>query len=289
MVSLDKWDENSIKIKILLKGYSGTGKTRVCAKIAGILARKGYDVLYVDGEGGADREMKILKKELTIEEMKRIEYEQFKDYKKMVSIIEENINKKGDRLKLIIVDPMKLIEIARLSARDIYLAQGSAPSGYGMKDIKNKDSFDLSGTAYQLATTMVLKFLNDVVNYKQDIICTLMIKETTREEYKYKNEYDGTFDYVFETLAEPHGGNMVFKSYPKKRRGAKTPDARLIDDLLGEIVGIFKEKYASPQITEQVQQTKQILPKQIEQQEPQIEQVPQSEGESHDDTSVNNA
>lgn len=257
MVSLDEWDDTQIKIKILLKGSSGTGKTRVCTKIAGILARKGYNCLYLDGEKGAEKEFKNLKKDLTKEEMKRINYVYFKDYKEMVSSIIENINKKGDKLKLIVVDPMRLIEIARLSARDIYLAQGSAPSGYGMKDIKNKDSFDLSGTGYQLASTMVLKFLNDLINYNQDIICCLTIKETSKDEYKYKNEYDASFDYVFETLAEPHGNKMVFKSYPKKRRGAKTPDATLIDDLLGEIVAIFKEKYipsSTSIVTEQVQQ-----------------------------------
>lgn len=33
MVSLDEWDETQIKIKILLKGYSGTGKTRICTEI----------------------------------------------------------------------------------------------------------------------------------------------------------------------------------------------------------------------------------------------------------------
>lgn len=243
MTTLEEWDDSQIKIKIFLKGNSGTGKSRNCSKIAGIMAKNGYNVLYLDGEKGAEKEMKVLKQELTSEERKRIEYTHFKDYKEMVKSIDENIKNKGNELKLIIVDPMRLIEICRLTARDIYLAQGSAPSGYGMKDIKNKDSFDLSGTAYQLATTMQLKFLNDLISYSQDIICTLTIKETSREEYKYKNEYDASFDYVFETLAEPHGNIMVYKAYPKKRRGSKTPDATLVGDLLEEIISIFKDKY----------------------------------------------
>lgn len=287
MVSLDEWDESQIKIKILLKGYSGTGKTRACTKLAGILSKKGFDVLYLDGEGGADREMKILKGELTVEERKRIEFEQFKDYKRMVSIIEENIKRKGDRLKLIIIDPMKLVEIARLTARDIYLAQGSAPSGYGMKDIKNKDSFDLSGTGYTLATTMVLKFLNDLVNYRQDIVCTLTIKETSKDEYKYKNEYDGTFDHVYETLAEPHGNKMVFKAYPKKRRGAKTPDATLIDNLFNEIVSIFRDKYSPTPVHEKQENVE--IEIEIEKDKDKEKGMQQGGSETNDGMSINNA
>lgn len=245
MVTLDDWDENQIKIKIFLKGNSGTGKSRICVKMAGIMARSGHQVLYLDGEGGAERELKNLKGELTPEQNRRIEYEKFTNYKEMSEKLAREVTKKGDRLKLVIVDPMKLIDIARLSARDIYLAQGFAPSGYGMKDIKNKDAFDLSGTAYQLATTMVANFLNLITNINQDIICTLTIKETKEKEYKYKNEYDATFDFVYETLAESFNGNLVFKAFPKKRRGAKTTDSVLVDDLLKEVVSIFTEKYSN--------------------------------------------
>lgn len=261
MVTLDDWDETQIKIKIFLKGNSGTGKSRTCVKMAGIMAKGGREVLFLDGEGGAERELKVLKYELTPEERRRIEYEHFSNYKEMFEKIAKEIDKKRDRLKVIIVDPMKLVEISRLSARDIYLAQGSAPSGYGMKEIKNKDSFDLSGTQYQLASTMTLNFLNLIVNCKQDVICTLTIKETKDREYKYRNEYDATFDYVYETLAETQGGSLVFKAFPKKRRGAKTTDSVLIDDLLKEIVGIFREKYTpqtSPQISQQVSIQQQI-------------------------------
>lgn len=246
MVTLDDWDENQIKIKILLKGNSGTGKSRTCVKLAGIMARSGYNVLYMDGEGGAERELKNLKADLSAEQNRRIEYERFGNYKEMSDKLVKEVGQKGDKLKLIIIDPLKLVEIARLSARDIYLEQGFAPSGYGVKDIKNKESFDLSGTSYQLSTTMVAKFLDLIVNVRQDIICTLTIKETKEKEYRYKNEYDATFDFVYETLAESHMGNLVFKAYPKKRRGARTTDSTLVNELLKEIVDIFTEKYSVP-------------------------------------------
>lgn len=243
MVSLDKWDDSQIKIKILLKGFSGTGKTRLCVKIAGIVAKKGYYVLYLDGENGADRELKLLKQELNVEERSRIEYEEFKNYRQMADAIDKNIKEKGSKLKLIIIDPMKLVEIARLSARDLFLGIGSYPWGSGTREIKNKEAFDIMGYLYSVPNRMVLEFLNYIITCEQDIICTLRIPETKDNEYKYKNEYDGTFDFVYETLVETRGNFNIFKAFPKKRRGARIPDAMMIDDLLVEVFGIFREKY----------------------------------------------
>lgn len=246
MVSLDKWDETDIKIKIFLKGFSGSGKTRLCVKMAGILARKGHYVLYLDGENGADRELKILKKELTPEEKSRIEKENFENFKQMFDHIKFHVKNKGDRLKLIIIDTMRLTELARLSARDIFINQGNYPWGSGTREIKNKDAFDVFGYLYGTSNRMEFEFSNYLVTCKQDIICTLRLLPDTKEyAFKYKNTYDGMFDYVYETIVEKGIRNHLdFKAYPSKRRGAITTDVTIIDDLLGEIVGIFKEKYS---------------------------------------------
>jgi hypothetical protein len=245
MVSLDRWDETDIKIKIFLKGFSGTGKTRLCVKMAGIMAKKGYNVLYLDGENGADRELKILKKELTPEENSRIEKEDFENFKQMFDHIKFHVKNKGDKLKLIIIDTMKLTELARLSARDIFLNAGSYPWGSGMREIKNKDAFDVFGYLYGTSNRMELEFTNYLVTCKQDIICTLRLLPDTKDyEFKYKNTYDGIFDYVYETIVERGSKNLNFKAYPSKKRGTSSTDTEMIDDLIGEIVGIFREKYA---------------------------------------------
>lgn len=244
MVTLDKWNETDIKIKIFLKGFSGTGKTRLCVKMAGIMAKKGYNVLYLDGENGADRELKILKRELTPEENSRIEKEDFENFKQMFDHIKFHVKNKGDKLKLIIIDTMKLTELARLSARDIFLNAGSYPWGSGMREIKNKDAFDVFGYLYGTSNRMELEFTNYLVTCKQDIICTLRLLPDTKDyEFKYKNTYDGIFDYVFETFVERGSRSLNFKAYPSKKRGSISTDTMMIDDLLGEIIGIFREKY----------------------------------------------
>lgn len=249
MVSLDRWDETDIKIKIFLKGFSGSGKSRLCVKMAGILARKGHMVLYLDGENGADRELKILKKELTPEENSRIEYESFENFKQMFDHIKFHVKNKGDKLKLIIIDTMRLTELARLSARDIFLNQGSYPWGSGTREIKNKDAFDVFGYLYGTSNRMELEFTNYLVTCTQDIICTLRLLPDSKEyEFKYKYTYDGIFDYVYETIVEKGSRNLNFKAYPSKRRGTSSTDTTIIDDLLGEIVGIFKEKYSKNEV-----------------------------------------
>ena len=249
MVTLDKWDETDIKIKIFLKGFSGTGKTRLCVKMAGLMAKKGHMVLYLDGENGADRELKILKKELTLEESSRIEKEDFENFKQMFDHIKFHVKDKGDKLKLIIIDTMKLTELARLSARDIFLNQGSYPWGSGTKEIKNRDAFDVFGYLYGTSNRMELEFTNYLTTCKQDVICTLRLLPDSKDfEFKYKNTYDGIFDYVFETFVERGGKNLNFKAYPSKKRGSISTDTTMIDNLLGEIINIFKEKYAKNEV-----------------------------------------
>lgn len=264
MVSLDRWDETDIKIKIFLKGFSGSGKTRLCVKMAGILARKGHMVLYLDSENGADRELKILKKELTSEENSRIEYESFENFKQMFDHIKLHVKNKSDKLKLIIIDTMRLTELARLSARDIFLNQGSYPWGSGTREIKNKDAFDVFGYLYGTSNRMELEFTNYLVTCTQDIICTLRLLPDSKEyEFKYKYTYDGIFDYVYETIVEKGSRNLNFKAYPSKRRGAITTNIEMIDDLLGEIVGIFKEKYSKNEVVQGPEQTHSKEPEQM--------------------------
>jgi hypothetical protein len=249
MVSLDKWDETDIKIKIFLKGFSGTGKTRSCVKMAGIMAKNGFHILYLDGENGADRELKLLKKELTTEECSKIEKEDFENFKQMFDHIKFHVKNKGDKLKLIIIDTMKLTELARLSARDIFINQGNYPWGSGIKEIKNKDSFDVFGYLYGTSNRMELEFTNYLTTCKQDVICTLRLLPDSKDfEFKYKTTYDGIFDYVYEMIVERGNKTLNFRAFPIKRRGGITTDITMINDLQGEILGIFKEKYTKNEV-----------------------------------------
>lgn len=260
MPSLRELDiDKELKIKILLKGYSGTGKTRACTNITGTLANEGHCVLYLDQEKGAVKELKNLTKTLDGDALGRIYFEKFKNFAELDDWIniyrkrDEKLEKEGggkenEKIRLLIIDPMPLTELIRASVRDAFVEQGYYyVGGWGevTKEIKNEDLFELRGSMYSIANTWAFNFLNHVANSDCDIICTLMYPTETKEkEYKFKREYDGKFDYVYECIAERDTNKISYKANIIKKRGCITPiSARPIDNLFGDILDIFKEKY----------------------------------------------
>ena len=254
MPSLKDLDINKeLKIKILLKGSSGTGKTVNCTKIAGTLANEGHCVLYLDQEKGAIRELKKLTSILSANALNRIYFEKFTNFTDLDEILEtykksDEKKEEKDRIKLVIIDPMPLVELVRASVRNALIDQGFYyVGGWGeaTKEIKNDDLFELRGSMYSIANTWMFNFLNYIANSEYDLICALMYPTETKDKlYKYRQEYDGKFDFVYETISERDTNSIKFKANVIKKRGCLTPiSAKPIDNLLGELLEIFKEKY----------------------------------------------
>lgn len=231
MVTREELDK-SLNIKILLKGPSGGGKSFACAKIAGYVAGLGWNVLYMDGENGAVRELKKLDDNVLV----NIDRVKFNNYEELVNGIEVIKKEKGDRLKLIIVDPMHLVEIARLSAKDAFYQQGYYYVGEKQVKITNQKTFDLRGYMYQVPNTWVLDFLIDIANTEQDVICTIM----TPNKYDEKTPYDGKFDYVFDMSYDKD--KVEFVAMPMKLRGAEAT-SNPIKNIWSALVDNFKAKY----------------------------------------------
>lgn len=223
------------KLKILLRGPTGTGKTFSCVKIAAEVAGRGWKVLYLDHERGSSEELDKLD-EKTLE---NIIYEDFRNYKQIYGRIKICQEKYKDELKLIIIDPMYLIEMTRLSARDAYLDQGYYYLGEKKVDIDNKETFDLRGFMYQLATTYQLKLLGEITSCDQDIICTLMTPN------KHETDYDGAFSIVFETFNAWVGNQIFYKAIPKKMRGVDLNTLPAIDNPHKKLLEGFVKKYNS--------------------------------------------
>ena len=201
--------EDMYKIKILLKGTTGTGKTMTCVKIAEYVASHDHKVLFLDFERGSVDELLKLDDDV----LTNIIHKDFATYKELFDYIVEY--HKNKEFKLIIIDQMPLKEIARLSARDVYVKQGFYYIGEKKKIIaeEEEDSFDLRGFMYQLPNTWLIKFMNDLVRCNQDLICTLMTPN------KYENEYDGKFSTIVEMFVTYVGQSIIWKAIPKKMRG----------------------------------------------------------------------
>lgn len=223
----------SRKLKIMLKGPTGTGKTYTCVKFAEYVSNKGFKVLYLDQEKGADEELDKLS-DKALENIIRIG---FRNYKEIMDAIKKYTIEEKDKLKLIIIDPMPLIELTRLSARDAFLDQGYYYLGEKKVEIDNKETFDLRGFMYQLATTYQMKLLNEIVNCDQDIVCTLMTPG------KNESAYDGKFSIIFETFAAWVGNQIFYKAMPKKNRGVDLNMMPAIDNPYETLLGSFARKY----------------------------------------------
>lgn len=223
----------SYKLKILLRGPTGSSKTFSCVKFAEYVAGKGWKVLYLDHEKGADEELRKLDDKI-LENIIRVG---FRNYKQIMETIKKHQEEQKDRLKLIIIDPMHLVEMTRLSARDAYLDQGYYYLGEKKVEIDNKDTFDLRGFMYQLATTYQLKLLDEIVNCDQDIVCTLMTPN------KHEIDYDGKFSIVFETYTAWVGNNIYYKAIPKKMRGVDLNTLPAIDNPHAKLLEAFRKKY----------------------------------------------
>ncbi len=225
--------QKKYKLKILLRGVTGTGKTMTCVKIAGEVARRGWKVLYLDHERGSEEELM----KLDDKTLENIIHEDFRDYKQIMDAFKKHKAEQRENLKLIVIDPMYLVEMTRLSARDAYLDQGYYYLGEKKVEIDNKDTFDLRGFMYQLGTTYQMKLMDEIVNCNQDIICTLMTPN------KHETDYDGKFSIVMETFVSWVGNKIYYKAIPKKMRGVDLNAIPAIDDPYKKLLEGFKKKY----------------------------------------------
>ena len=225
--------QKKYKLKVLLRGITGTGKTMTVVKIAEEVAKRGWKVLFLDHERGSEEELM----KLDDKTLENIIHEDFRNYKQIMEAMKKHRTEQKDILKLIIIDPMYLVEMTRLSARDAYLDQGYYYMGEKKVEIDNRDTFDLRGFMYQLGTTYQMKLRDEILSCEQDIVCTLMTPN------KHETAYDGNFSIVFEMFTSWVGNKIYYKAIPKKMRGVDLNAIPAIDDPYRKLLEGFKKKY----------------------------------------------
>lgn len=259
------------KLKILLKGGTSTGKTHCCVKVADTALRAGKKVLYLDHERGSVEEIiRYLELESVKDVKDRVNTRNFfhEDYFAFMDLSEKIKRYLMTGIDLIIIDPMPLLNICRISATDQIKRQGfyyqgdmkvnlvnmTDPEKYlGIKNVDNKITYSLRGWQYSLSNDWETTFKDTLVSITPDIVCTLMLPDE-------KNSLDGCFDYILElskiedplqTQRMDSKGNLVienamsyiYKGIPKKVRGAETKKFSMLTDPYKYIVEIFQNKY----------------------------------------------
>lgn len=281
MVSLEEIKRKR-KIKVLLKGLTATGKTYTCMKIVDALLKANKKILYLDHERGAIEEIINYFEDNKIERNDNFIHEDYFGFTDLV----ENIKKYGTKNKssdnsnlivdLIVIDPLPLLQICRISATEQIKKQGFYYMGdkivklvdieepekvsdqINNRSIDNRITYSLRGWQYQLPNDWELTFKDVLVSIIPDIVVTLMLPDS-------KNTLDGSFDYVVEMLrvdgirqeqnvvnGKLHTENIIEKEYkgiPRKIRGERKTQIVELTDPWKSVIKPFDRKYLNEEGT----------------------------------------
>lgn len=283
MVTLDEIKAKR-KIKMLIKGPTAVGKTYACMKITDAVLKAGKKVLYLDHERGAIEEIVRYFEANGITDLKGFYHEDYtafmdlhgkiKRYVDDTTVLRRCRDENGrdavemGPVDLIIIDPMPLLQMCRISATEQIKKQGfyyqgdmkinlvdmEDPAKYtGTRNFDNRITYALRGWQYQLPNDWEMIFKDVLVSINPDIVCALMLPDE-------KNSLDGCFDYIYELskIEEPvqvqdrdEKGNIVIKNVtknlyrgiPKKIRGAEIKEFTILPDPWKFMVETFNKKY----------------------------------------------
>jgi hypothetical protein len=271
MVSLEDIKKKR-KIKLLLKGGSAVGKTFTCIKIAHVALQAGKKVLYLDHERGAIEEIIHYFEVNNITDLQNFEHEDYFEFGDLVNIIKKYSVDSVNKVDLIIIDPLPLTQVCRISATNDIKNQGFYYQGEkvvkleDMKnitqfttrinsgDVDNKTTFSLRGWAYSLPNHWELEFKDLLVSMPPDVIVTLLTPDK-------KNNLDPYFDYVLEmsqvSVSDPvqkvvagklettYVRRKIYKGIPKKIRGESQQIVEEMENPWKAILKPFCRKYSN--------------------------------------------
>lgn len=258
--------------------YIGNGvvnhNTFTCTKIAEIAIKGGKKVLYLDHDRGATEEIKKYLKELVKEgksdKVDNFIYEDYFSFMDLIKKIKKYVYE--DKIDLLIIDPLPLIQIARLTATDEIKKQGfyyfgekliklvdmvnpeEYAAGIEKQGIDNKTTYTLRGWQYQLPNEWEYGAKDMLVSIPPDVVVTLLLPDE-------KNSLDPQFDYVFEMVKidtpkqiQKTVNNQIvienvierqYKGIPRKVRGERSTEIIEIADPWKVIIKPFCRKYLS--------------------------------------------
>lgn len=298
MVTLEEMIQKK-KIKVLLKGYTASGKTFTCIKVAEVALKAGKNVLYLDHERGSVDEIINYFEDHKTKNIENLYHEDYRDYNDLMNKIKKFVIDKKDMngkpikgnglIDLVIIDPIPLLQICRISATETIKKQGfyymgekmvklvdiEDPSQFTKQiangDVDNRIAYSLRGWQYQLSNDWEWGFKDFLVSMPPDIVCTLM----TDEDKKEKNTLDGCFDYVIEMFKKEDtiqttkktGTEIAiskeYKAIPRKLRGEKQRITPEWTDPWRRVIRPFCNKYLGKEceesgITVPVSETKDV-------------------------------
>ncbi len=276
MVTLEEM-KKKMKLKLLLKGPTAAGKTFTCVKIMDVILKAEKRVLYLDHERSSILEIIKYFEDNNVTDLQNFTHEDYFSYNDLVRNIKKYTSDDENKVDLIVIDPLPLQEVCRISATDdirnqgYYRSEGKIiklediknPSEYIKKieerKVENVNTYSLTGWEYSLPNFSELKFKDMIVSLPVDIIATLLLPDE-------KNTLDPLFDYVVELsqtqvtdrkqkviagkLEDEYITKKVYKGIPKKIRGERIQQVNEMEDPWKAVMKPFCRKYLNKECLE---------------------------------------
>jgi len=225
-----------IKEKILLRGQTGVGKTYTAVRLAEFVASRGYKVVYIDPEWGAERELELLDDEV----LENIELRIVPEWK---SFKYECL--KNDTCFLKVVDGLSEgFELALRFLEERYERLGY----YVVQDkeiqIRDRDSFVLPYMAYPKVYSGVKEIVHNLVKHSYHIICTAHPFKETATQQALEQAIFRKFDTIIdlekrESMTPP---SIEYVAFLKKHRGKAITSYAMLEDHIGQLKKLFERR-----------------------------------------------
>ncbi len=250
--------KKNIKEKMLFEGPTATGKTHTLLIISAIYAIAGKKVLYIDPEGGTDKEKWKVFNKLTDRQLENIELIQATNIeiylKYMIGWTEEKtigtqktiIQHGLDDCDVKICDGLgNEIEQYKTQLSRKFQDQGYYEIGGKQFNIMNKETFVLPYQFYGKLYDQIKESLVVMLNHKYDIFASIHPLKQTDSQMELQQQIYQKFDSVtsLHKQLNPINGCPRWTGKIIKNRGRESPDRPNTLDSIEPIILYFISKF----------------------------------------------
>lgn len=245
-----------VKEKLLLEGPSGAGKSYISIRISKIYLMNGKRVLYIDPEGGIDRELEKVLGDLSDEQLDRFELVRatnIETYLKSMLGWEEELQVGSQVVKTVHGTDYDLkvcdgigVEIEQYMTKltTKFLKQGYYESGGKQTKITDPDTFLLPWEIYPKVYAQIRQALVIMLDHKYDVLCTTHGFKDTDSQKALEQSIFAKFDSVVRVnkIINP-SGIPKWSAMVVKNRGRESPENSNVLDNIEPLLAYFATKF----------------------------------------------
>lgn len=228
--------EQKIKEKILLIGDTAAGKTFTAVKVAEFLARYGKQVVFIDPERGAERELELLGDEV-LQNIVLKDTPEWEDFKKAIW--------SNDNCFLKIVDGLSEAFVgSKVWLEDRYISHGKYMVGESEVEIKDREIFTLPWQGYPKVYDTIRKICHELVKQSPHILVTMHSFGTTATKEKLEEDVFRKFDTIMELRRklDTTQTKLVYDAVLKKHRGRQFIAYLSFGNCVDKLNGLFAKR-----------------------------------------------